>query len=752
VPVWARAVLTLIAAIQVAMLGLATVWTPQGWSQVFGLPLATFRLAALAAAIPAALIAAVVWIMPGSRAAAGAFHLLERIRARRASIVLPVVCLIPALAFAASSRPSHALVGIQGLALAIFLYLADRQAWQPIGEQRLIAAALAALCLALGLRAWLLAVGFVWVDEGLYLDTAGNLLRGGGVTAGMFHLPPGIPIRPPWGYSIALYGLWARIFGLGLVQGRALSFILGLPALGFIAATARLWYGRRAGWITAAAAAFSYLFLQSAYLRNDAAAMSAAAGLVYLHAVATRQGRLWLHAALGLLCAVGLETHITLLYLFVAFGGVYAVQAVKEIARTRRLSLAAPLWAFAGGAALGLGIYIAIHVGMFPYPPSRYLSTITAASGSLHPFERAHLMIDRVRNYVAITPVDPAIIALGALGALIRRSEGDRHWLWLLLFSALGYAAIGHTSDVMYTIYAMPVLFLPVGALVTHGLGQATERVSVRERLALALIAVAMSSYAVDLILGQWNTQRQRTEQARPIVDYIRANVPPDAGIISSSTYPLYLPEYSPFLIVYSVDAGLGPAITGQSADVYWQDVLLRTWPDVHIDDGGRLSGMYESYLAARRFRRIMLDLLVVPGEYDRLVVDAPYASPNGARLQMVAHVSLPDALPGGTLEFDTIWVTRDAISSNTAADLALVAPSGQAIPLGSLPLVGGWSRTTTAQWASPRFYDVRFALRLPAEVPAGEYALRVSLSPSGPEAACQPTCAFAVGAVTVTR
>jgi hypothetical protein len=108
------------------------------------------------------------------------------------------------------------------------------------------------------------------------------------------------------------------------------------------------------------------------------------------------------------------------------------------------------------------------------------------------------------------------------------------------------------------------------------------------------------------------------------------------------------------------------------------------------------------------------------------------------------------DLAPGDAFEIQTVWVARGPIGSDVTATMSVVDAAGNAMDLGEERLIGGWNGLPTGRWEADRFYDVKLAGKIPADAVPGTYTFRISLSPDGAGAACQPGCAFEVGVVTV--
>jgi hypothetical protein len=761
-PRWIRLLLALMAAVQAAIAVVTLAAVPPEWSSLFGLPPRLVGAIMAAAAVIVTGLAGLAGLRPSSRSALAGYGMLQALRRHPASAILPIVCLGPLLFLIASPWAGHVLIGVQFGLAALLLHLAalDSRFERPARWEA--AVPLIVIAAGIGLRVWhLLEGGFG--DEGAFVSTMANLVRGGGLASEVLHLPPDSPHQPAWGWSIWLYGVWARLFGIGAIQARSLGLVFGLVALPVMAAIARRQYGTRAALVTASLAGISFLGLLTVSGRHNAMPMLAFALVIYAHTVLRDQPRPALHLIAGALAALSLETHLLNLSLLAALGGVYGMDYLAGIRRGERWLRADPLWYFVAGAVPVLILYYALHILTLPHPDGYldYLAGFGESGGLADSLTgRLAAAAKRYRILWAETPAECLLILASAAAALTRRTAADRHWLLLLVFTEVGYLLFNplNVIDNDYTAFALPVLFGASGALVTHGFRREPRPGSRWERAAYAVVVAALLAFTIRHIRANHAARQAAEARHRPIIEYVRGHLPPGETILAPDFYYPSLVEYRLiFPPDYDIDTTLAPALAGMEFDAYWQQTYLDTWPRIVLDSSLRprrrtydSATLIGSYLASRQATQ-PVDYVWAVDSYP-LITDAPYASPNGARLQMVAHGQLPAVRSGSTLEITTIWVTRGAIPADTTAALELSAPSGQAVALGSVPLIGGWNGAPTAQWESYRFYDVRAAVDLPAGLPAGEYFLRVSLSPSGPEAACQPACAFDVSGLSVRR
>lgn len=539
------------------------------------------------------------------------------------------------------------------------------------------------------------------------------------------------------------------------------SYIIGLLALPFLFAATRLWYGWRTGLVTTAIAAISILFLQSTYARPNALSMVAVSLTFFLHVYAFRQGKARYHFLVGLLAGLALDTHLnTVIFLF-AYAGYYVVNYIECVRRERQLLSTAALWPFLVGATLGVLVY---YLGR-----ASVLNALASGSSSTEGYVdflrgllsgRLNAAVGRLHTYWSLSSGEVVLILLTTIGALARRTGADRHWLILMAFVQLGYVLFGPNATLHYLIDGLVIFMASTGALVTYGLDREERAALPRHSFVLLGIAVLLIANDVDTLRMRNQNRLAWVRRRAPIIEYIENNVDHDEAILGSVIYYPYLCDYLNYLHVYFPDAALAPALAHMDEEVYWRNVLLTLWPVVRIDppefsDYWPQIEVQESYMAARHAEEIVPYLWAVTD--GTLVTDAAYAqTAREAELQMVAHSQLPSVVnPGTFLEWDSLWVTHQAIEDNYIAELSLISSSGGIITQSNQTLVSGWEGTTSANWHANEFHDVSFRITIPDNATATSYTLQLELhsleDPMSDSLQCAPECRFVVDEVVVT-
>lgn len=143
------------------------------------------------------------------------------------------------------------------------------------------------------------------------------------------------------------------------------------------------------------------------------------------------------------------------------------------------------------------------------------------------------------------------------------------------------------------------------------------------------------------------------------------------------------------------------------------------------LDEGGQMAGT--------AVRVVPVDVARAPSTPDELPpIGRPQEVQFGEALRLLgADRDRGDLRPGETLALTLYWLATGALDDVSQVSIWLESASGQAIPLwqgdpahGTYPFV---------QWRPPEYVRDRYALRLPTDVPAGDYDLRLSvLRPDG--------------------
>lgn len=710
--------LKIITIVQALLLWVETalVWlfVPEGWNTLWGIPLPLVRIGMAVAAIGWTVLVVLIWRVPQLPILRFAYQLIIRFRESRFWLLPVLVVLLPAIAYFASIWIGHTVLAILCLLFAALIYLISVQVWQEDQQSVLATAALLVTLTGIMMRLVVMTVEWVWADEGFYLSAAVNMLRGGSIAPLMMFLPPELPIFPLWGYAPALYGLWARVVGVGLMQARALSFLIGLLCLPAIYLTGKLWYGRLTAIITVSLAALSILFMESTIARPDAIGLAVVSWVLLLHGIAIHRDRPLLHVLVGAAAVLALETHFVVSTVVLAIGAYYLYDFVV---RLREQSLAwwkAPIWLFIAGVLPMLGLFIYVHILSLPHPDRFFAILSGGSSASLaHWLEgRVAQAVYRYHVFWSFAPFESLLILCAAIAALIRRTRADIYWLVLQVVLNIGYFVIAPVGEIHYDIYALPILVAIEGALITH----------ITERTAHPRLRTVPLYLVISLILMSWNyhlfsehredRQFLEREQIEPVVAYIDANLPEAAVIIGPASYYPYLVSHEVYINPFGGESLTGPRLAGKEPDDYWADVLLDTWPSAWInlnwaEDQVVYPEVFDSYMAARGGEQVLDNLMVVDDtEWVRV-------EPNDDPLQLVAYSRLPKAINSTqtfTIKLLLVKQSHDFEGSEGIIFFAHTPPADYVCnAFYDFPLRSDWSGELAHQWDLYEFHSVSF-------------------------------------------
>lgn len=749
-----RILLPLMGVVQLSMTLVFAAFRPEGWSRIYRLP--------PTAAVVLSGMLALAWIalsILAYRPPSTPLRLIVRGVLWLRKTPLWLLILLPALPLLFLARSTWAgtlLLQAQVLLLTLTLYILAPSAWVAAKSRWLWV--LAGVLIAAGLAMRFTAViNGAYIDEGHYLSLAIGRLRGEWISPNS-GLPESITVHPAWGLlMMAIYGLWVKLFGIGLIQLRMLGYLGGLLALIPIYVSARQWWGPRAGIVAAAFAALSYFGLEASAARNAALPMLFFGLALAAHVTAFKQERPIWHLGVGVLAGLALEVHLLALALITAMGGVYLVDYVQRVRQNRRMVMNAPILFFALGVAPVLAADVAIRIMSLP-DASNFLPALGSFSGTQTDvgqmvLARLATIVQRFQLMWELMPMETTIILLSIGAAILRRSPSDRHWLMLLLFNEIGYSLFMPVQvvSISYISFSIALLLSGTGALVTLGVQSEQTAGTLQERVlgvGLGVLLCAGTFLALDNMMvlhDQWEAART------PPTDAIKERVPAGATIIAHESYISYLLDYEILNTIGAGESSVPSRLVGMEHDAYWLDMLIKHWPAAQVNShfgGGEdtlnPNTLVGSYFAARR--------AIHPVPLVWIAEDQNWntSAPNGAMLQLAAYVPPTSTEAGESMILHTIWVTRGELAAATAIRWRLVDAGGSFIELDTLPLVGGWNGEESAAWSPYRFYDVTFTIRIPAGIPSGQYILQMLAQ--APEELCQPDCEMDLIPVEISR
>jgi len=646
----------------------------------------------------------------------------------------------------------HRLLSLFFLAAALIVLLAHPRIQDSAFRKKLlIVLPLIGLVIGLAVRVWWLLDDVVWIDEGFHLSAAAGMLAGKNIAPANMFFPQDI-IIPPWrGFAFGVYKLWAGLFGLGLIQMRALAYVFGVLALLLLYGTLRLWYDQRTALVGVSMSSLTWLLMMSTIGRTDSLPMFAVSLTLFAHVYAMRHEKLWLHAIVGVIAGLSLETHFAVAPLLFVWTAYYAIDYVLRGIANRRILQSAPLWPFLVGLLPILVGYVIVHIYLLPNPAGFFNtieSFIPQQSLILSQLRRSGI---RFNQYWAEAPFEPVLIILSVVAALLRWQESDRHWLLLFGLGILGYTFLGSDPQIHHTVYGLPIWLAGLGPLVTYGWLRKPDKLGAAHIGAFLVIAsLILNSTAQELVIDSESREYYDTEYGE-VADVIRQYTEPGVAIITPPIYIPYLIDHTQ-VFLHSQYPGVqrGPFLAGQEPNYYWQTILLETWPAIRIEQPIqyfrelRIQVEYAQSFHAEEIAPYIwwidwntwtTDLSAPPDE-----IETP--------LLLVAHQPAQSVGAGDTLKLQTVWTNREALTEDIDVTVSLRNAEGQAVAAETAPLIGGWDDTATAAWDQPSFHDAAFTLTLPDDLPAGDYDLYLTIE-SDP-GLCQPWCEVSIGSVTI--
>jgi hypothetical protein len=751
---WLKALLAGLAAGQWLLAAALTIFFPPSWNSLFGLPVGPLAAGAIGTALALSALAGAAWLALPDETLQRAYRTVARISRSPLWAALPLG--LAALAVLAGQFLygrewfGYAVMAIQLGGAALFCFWLAPSAWEN-RPRALVVGAIALLALGLIIRLSFVFADFIWTDEGFHLSATVGMLQGKTIAPETMRFPDNILIGPWRGYLFGVYGIWARLFGLGLTQQRLLAYVVGLLALPLIFGTVRRWYGQTTAWVTTSLIALSFLFLQSTRARCDTIPLATVALTLFALVYANQKTNPWWHALVGLLAVFSLEGHFVNLIFFPVWGGFYAIDYVKRALQARKPLVGAPLWYFLIGFTPAMAAYLVVHVLLLPHPEAWLVNAEGMAGGEGFLLGRFTLYFARWRLYAQFAPLDLALIGASLAAALIRRTAPDRRWLLLFGLSQVGYLAAAPQAEISHTIYGLPFFFGAAGALVTFGLGREERPGRPVARIMLYGIGLALIVHGVGTARLRDQVRRSWADTNQPTVSAVRERIPPGANLIAPPSMIPYLLDYH-FLHPYYWDVIRGPALAGEDVLPYWQNILLETWPAAQIKRPSQFRELpiFASYIDALDAEEIVDGLWVT--DQDGLVIDAPYtASDPAAALQMVAYRTPEVDADEGSLAAHTVWVTRGEMPGDYLLQAALVDSDGVVVAQAEAAMTDNQGEPT-GDWEPYSFQGVDAAIPLPDEL-AGAYTLRLAVVDPGdgkPPAACGAGCVVEAGTIRV--
>jgi hypothetical protein len=443
-------------------------------------------------------------------------------------------------------------------------------------------------------------------DTGLYLNIAVGYFERGILTPLMWRYNPewNILTGSGSGYGVFILIGWLRVFGVSVLSGHLLMYVVGLLNLPVIYLLAKRYYRNpQAGLWAMGFFALSGTFAITFYVRMDALNILACSLVLWLHLEAVRRGVWWLHALVGGALVAALEVHVLAAYYASGIGLHHAYQHVRLMQRQRRLVVYSPAVAFGLGLALATVAYYAHHIA--PNPDLYFL--IPNNCDICTP----RSLVKEVVRWVEWIQQQPLwslfMVGMALLTALQRRTPADQGCLLLLGGAYLGLIILNPPVFAEYTGHLLPLLSLLVGGLFAQGIRASRPQFAALRGLGLAFGVTAIVivgrgtsfTYSRAFIRAAYITEFAKAShlseaEYAAAVQFIRAHVPTSATVVGHETFYIDLVEYRRFLSQHGIEKhGL------QYRRETYFDLWQREQPQVFIGDA-RLDPEVQRYITWR--------------------------------------------------------------------------------------------------------------------------------------------------------
>ncbi len=332
-----------------------------------------------------------------------------------------------------------------------------------------------------------------------------------------------------------------KIFGWGLVQGRAFTLIGASLLLIFVYLTGRRLFDWRVGFAAILMLACDPTFLERArMIRNEPVAMMLAMASFYLYERAEEKNRWPLFVASGLVAGAAVMTHTNVLYLLLAVGVLILIR------RGRQALTSKPLYLFSGSALAVMSYEIISDVTdlanvRLQYRGDRAHFNLFSAEGIWKSLMTEPNRYERWYAGAEVFPLSsmsPALLhvfqalTVVAIGYLLfitvkkLRSGGAvadaRVRIFIVTVVAVLFSALAtgpKRKNVIYVVYLSPWFALCAGVLLRDGLSRLKEPFSVRWRAARTFRVAAVSVIALGVLAFGLLFARQSRQYLRAVRD-----------------------------------------------------------------------------------------------------------------------------------------------------------------------------------------------------------------------------------------
>lgn len=605
--------------------------------------------------------------------------------------------------------------------------------------------ALLLVALSVGLAFWvrgevaLNTFGELNVDERFYLSAAAT----GSTELGPYPYVMGFdPIRiyPGNGWVILLYQWAYELLGAHVLSLRIVSYVLGLLAVPAIFLSLNLLYGRKTALLGTAIFPWTFFYVLSNSIRMDAITIAYVAWMMYLVLLAFEKKWGWRgHWLLGLLMALGLQVHLNTAVVTAAFGLLYLSRYIQA---RKWFNLRDPLVLYVAGYAIGAVFFVIANMGPDPAAFFEILGKIRLwdnelqavnlneqeqASSILSTLTSPQILIDReVTRYSQLFADAPlfefGVGLLAAIAVFFRRTKGDWIVLTMMVGAFIASAIVFINESYFYTMHLLPILFLPIPALIVYGFEREPQPIRLVVVSALVLAFISPNLYQIRVSTG-FIAPPEATEEEMPrFIDFVRQIATPEDEIAGPTTYFVeHFADYPRFIGLEGVEQVIGMILYDTDDPIeYWTykapDYVFalifsdEVWAFLDEADYVPLSGNVFAH-PSKWFN---------PPEFD----DPPAVFDEQIALLSLS-VETQTLTPCETVQVHSWWQTIQAdVSSDFSIGIYLMDVEGNIIAQNDGPPRG----RVWGVWSPFEFDSDLRTLTVPCEAEAGDYHIGAAL------------------------
>jgi hypothetical protein len=437
--------------------------------------------------------------------------------------------------------------------------------------------AIVIVVLALSAKFYALFIAPPHWDDSYYLNIAINYQDNGLLTPRMWRLDADTNIiaGSGTGYGIYFPIIWYQVFGLNLLSGRIMMYLIALLILPIVYLTSRLWWGHIAGIVAVVFTALNPMFFYNYNLRMDAFGELAYSLVLLLHIYAIRSKRHYLHFFVGIAAILTVEIHILgVLYVFgLAF--YYALDQARIILSTRRIHLKSSTIFYMAGAFIAGIVYLGVHI--LPNPEAYFTIASTCSNCTGRSLEKELL---RVYELFYRAPVATSIFIIAVYGLARRISPRRAHYLILTLGTILTMILINPPAQFQYLAHFLPILAIGIGGFFYRYCKnvQSLSRLSIYVSAFIAILMLIPIGFQLS---SNFSTPvHENSEISQEAVAYIHANIPHETVIVGPPFAYVNLIDYHNFMTIADGDE-YGVYLRRESFDTF----LEREAPQVIITE-----------------------------------------------------------------------------------------------------------------------------------------------------------------------